>query len=63
MPESRAAACRPYRSTRALLIDVRSAVDYKREHIPGSRLLPLEVLAERRRAAARSAHCADLWNR
>ena len=30
-----------------LLIDVRSAADYEREHIPGSRLLPLEVLAER----------------
>lgn len=30
-----------------LLIDVRSAADYEREHIPGSRLLPLEVLAAR----------------
>lgn len=26
---------------------MRSAADYEREHIPGSRLLPLEVLAER----------------
>lgn len=30
-----------------LLIDVRSAADYEREHIPGSRLLPLEALAAR----------------
>jgi len=30
-----------------LLIDVRSAADYEREHIPGSRFLPLEVLSAR----------------
>lgn len=30
-----------------LLVDVRPAKEYEREHIPGSRLLPLPVLEER----------------